>query len=242
MKYFVTFAVKKVQMYKDLFIDLDRTLWDFETNASETLKEIYVYHQIQIESNHAFEYFIHTYRQVNSDLWDLYRLGEITKAYLSVERFRKTMELLNQDESKAQLMAKQYITWSAQKKKLFPGVIGTLEYLKEKYRMHIVTNGFNEVQFKKIKNSGLSPFFDTIITSDNAGYKKPDQAFFNYAFRKTSATPKSTLTIGDDEKSDIEGAKLAGTDQVFVNYDNRKLPGLNPTYEVNAFYELKKIL
>ncbi|MCF8331470.1 MAG: YjjG family noncanonical pyrimidine nucleotidase [Bacteroidales bacterium] len=229
-------------MYKDLFIDLDRTLWDFETNATDTLKEIYDYHQLKIDSNHSFQDFIHVYYKVNKFLWELYRSDKITKSYLSVERFRKTMEILQQDESKAQKMAKQYISWSSLKKKLYPGVTETLEYLKKKYRLHIVTNGFNEVQFKKIRNSGLSSYFDTIITSDNAGNKKPDKAFFIYAFSETGAIPEYTLTIGDDEISDIEGAKAAGTDQVFVNYDKRDLPNLKPTYEINAFYELKEFL
>lgn len=228
--------------YIDLFIDLDGTLWDFSNNAKTTLYEIFQLHNLKKSGVESFQIFLSTYQEINTELWDLFREGQINKDFLSIERFRKTLAKLSQDEQKASEMAQQYLSWSSEKTRLYPGVIETLEYLKPKYSMHILTNGFNEVQYKKIDNSGLSPYFRTIITSDNAGAKKPEKAFFDYAFLHTQANPEKTLMIGDNEEVDIAGAVNVNMDQVFVNQDERKALGLKPTFEVKQFYELKNIL
>ncbi|MGM0648548.1 MAG: YjjG family noncanonical pyrimidine nucleotidase [Bacteroidota bacterium] len=231
-----------MQQYKNIFIDLDRTLWDFETNARDTLKDIFDMHELSREKGVSFDKFLQTYQSVNHQLWEIYRQGKIIKSYLSVERFRKTLDLLGLDEGKASQIASAYLEWSPQKTKLFPGVIETLDYLKPAYSMYIVTNGFNEVQFKKIANSGLSSYFTKVITSDNAGHKKPDLDFFHYAFHETGVQAAETLMIGDDYEVDIEGAQRAGMDQVFVNYEKREIAGTAPTHEVQHFSELQKIL
>lgn len=231
-----------MEQYQNLFIDLDRTLWDFETNAQDTLREIFDTHQLSKEKAISFNKFLQTYQSVNHKLWEMFRHGTISKSYLSVERFRKTLDLLELDETAAPQLAKEYLEWSPQKTKLFPGVIETLDYLKPAYTMYIVTNGFNEVQFKKVANSGLSSYFRKVITSDNAGYKKPDPEFFHYAFQKARAKATQTLMIGDNFEVDIEGAQLSGMDQVFVNYDKKDITGVTPTYEIHHFDELQKIL
>ncbi|MGM0612296.1 MAG: YjjG family noncanonical pyrimidine nucleotidase [Bacteroidota bacterium] len=228
--------------YKYLFIDLDGTLWDFAENAKATLHEIFEFHNVKNSGVKSFNTFLSIYQSINTELWALFREGKVSKDFLSVERFRKTLAQLSQDENKANQMAQQYLLWSSEKTQLYPGVIETLEYLQKKYSLHILTNGFNEVQYKKIENSGLSPYFHTIITSDDAGAKKPEIEFFDYAFRHTHANPKQTLMIGDNEEVDIAGALKANIDQVFVNLDKHQVPGLTPTFEIQNFSELKAIL
>ena len=228
--------------YTDLFVDLDGTLWDFSYNAKTTLHEIFDFHNFKNSGVESFDVFLTTYQEINTALWTLFREGKISKNFLSVERFRNTLANLSQDEQKATQMAQQYLSWSSEKTQLYPGVIETLDYLKASYSMHILTNGFNEVQYKKIKNSGLSSYFQTVITSDDAGTKKPEKAFFDYAFKHTQANPDKTLMIGDNEEVDIKGAKNINVDHVFVNQDKRIVPGLEPTYEIQQFYELKDIL
>lgn len=230
-----------MKTYRTIFIDLDRTLWDFEANARDTLEEIFNYHDLNkfIES---FETFLQTYQKINFDLWEQYRAGKINKAFLSKERFSKTLLSFGLNGSTGELMANQYLEWSPLKKKVFPGVFETLDYLFPKYQLHILTNGFNEVQFKKVELSGFGPYFQKIITSDDAGYKKPRREFFDYAFAQTNADPRGSLMIGDDEEVDIKGAQDSGMDQVFVNYDQRKVLDLKPTYSIYRFNELCNIL
>ncbi len=239
---FFTFATKKVRIYRHLFIDLDRTLWDFDANAADTLHEIFDFHGLADKGVSEFVDFQNTYQEINTNLWNKYRSGIITKQFLSVERFRLTMERLNQDTACSSEMCRQYLTWSPEKTKVFPGVMEVLNYLKPKYKMHILTNGFNEVQFRKIERCGFSPYFDSVITSDDAGFKKPTKEFFDYALQKTGAKPDNTLMIGDDEEVDIIGAQKSGIDQVFVNYNHRRVPDLNPTFEIHKFSDLKKLL
>ncbi|MCF8218090.1 MAG: YjjG family noncanonical pyrimidine nucleotidase [Bacteroidales bacterium] len=228
--------------YKYLFIDLDGTMWDFAQNARTTLYEIFDFHNFKNSGVESFNTFLSIYQKINTDLWALFREEKVSKDFLSVERFRKTLAQLSQDENKANQMAQQYLSWSSEKTQLYPGVIDTLEHLQKKYTLHILTNGFNEVQYKKIENSGLSPYFHTIITSDDAGAKKPEKQFFDYAFLHTQAKPEQTLMIGDNEEVDIAGAIKADIDQVFVNMDKRQVPGLNPTFEIQNFSELKTML
>lgn len=239
---FLLSQTKKVKAYKHIFIDLDRTLWDFEANARDTLHDIYRHHKLGESGVKSFSDFLNTYRNVNHHLWELYRKGKIEKSFLSVERFRKTLETLGLEEGLANEMSAQYLDWSPLKKKLFPGVLETLDYLSKKYQLHILTNGFNEVQFRKVENSGFTPFFKTIVTSDDAGCKKPNKAFFEYAFNKTSAQAENAIMIGDDAEVDIKGAQHSGIDQVYVNYDSYESNGLNPTYEIHRFTQLKDIL
>ncbi len=231
-----------MRIYRNLFIDLDRTLWDFDANAAATLHEIFDHHGLAEKGVSKFDNFQKTYQEINTNLWDKYRSGVITKQFLSVERFRLTMERLNQDTKCAAEMCRQYLSWSPEKTRVFPGVIEVLDYLKPKYNMHILTNGFNEVQFRKVEKCGLSPYFDSVITSDDVGHKKPTREFFDYALEKTGAKPESTLMIGDDEEVDIKGAQKAGIDQVFVNYNYRQLHELNPTFEIHKFTDLRKLL
>ena len=231
-----------MKQYNYLFIDLDGTMWDFDKNARDTLQEIFDAHNFKISGVESFETFLQTYQNINTELWALFREGKISKDFLSKERFRKTLAELSQDENKASEIAQQYLAWTSEKTQLYTHVFDTLQYLKKKYSMHILTNGFNEVQYKKIENSGLSSLFQTIITSDDAGAKKPEKDFFDYAFQHTGAVPGETLMIGDNEDVDIAGAVNANIDQVFANYDKRKISNFQPTYEIHDFADLKELL
>lgn len=231
-----------MKKYRHLFFDLDRTLWDFEANAEETLNDIYLSHGLQQKGISSFENFKNTYRVINKDLWEKYKQDRISKELLSVERFRRTLEYFTiKDEALAKKIAEEYITVSPTKTKLFPNVHETLHYLAPKYQMHILTNGFNEVQFVKLEKAGLRKFFKAIITSEDAGSKKPDQGIFEHALTQTNAAKDESLVIGDDPESDIEGAAKTGIDQVFVNYHQLN-NGIKPTYEINDLKELQRIL
>lgn len=233
---------KTLKKYKNIFWDLDRTIWDFEKNSLETFKEIYTKHNLQQKGIKSFDSFMKTYRKHNIMLWGLYRKGEIEKEKLSVDRFRITLEEFGiENLSLAIDMSVDYLKLSPEKTNLFPYAHTILVYLSNTYRMHIITNGFKEVQYKKIRNSNLEKYFDKIIISEEIGYKKPDKNFFKCSLEKANAKAEESIVIGDDLNVDIIGARNAGIDQIFFN--NNKIPHTEKiTYEISSLLELKKIL
>jgi len=228
--------------YKHIFFDLDRTLWDFDENSKETLQDIYKKYNLHARGVHSFEIFHSTYKTINKSLWADYRLGTITKDFLSVQRYHKTLQyFIIEDLELATKISSDYINISPTKTRLFPYTHELLSYLNSKYTMHIITNGFNEVQFKKVKNAGLEKYFTTIITSEDAGAKKPDKKSFYYALENTGAEIENSIMIGDDLKTDIIGAKNTGIDQIFVNYKKTN-KDITPTYEVFSLKDIENIL
>ncbi len=227
--------------YRHLFFDLDRTLWDFESNSIITLNIIFEkqgLHKIFPD----FKIFVEHYKRHNEILWDLYRKGLITKDKLRNERFLRTLQEFScEDEKLAKKIGDDYIELSPQQTGLFPGTIETLDYLKTKYNMHIITNGFVEVQYTKLKNSGLKHYFDRIITSEEAKASKPKPEIFHCAISSSQAKKTESLMIGDDLKNDIIGAKKYGIDQVFFN-PNKTVHQEKVTFEIQSIKELMDIL
>lgn len=232
-----------MKVYKHLFFDLDRTIWDFERNSKETLEELFTAYKISEKCDVDFKDFFSKYKEINNTLWDMYRRQEIAKEVLSVKRFFLTFDQYGlQDGELAAKFGEEYITLGPQKTVLFPGAVDALEALSKKYNMHIITNGFEEVQDKKLNASGLNKYFKSVTTSEGAGYKKPDKRVFEYALEKANASAKDSLMIGDDLKVDIEGAKGISMDQVYCNFENRPCENGVATYVVNAFPEIENIL
>lgn len=228
--------------YKHLFFDLDRTLWDFEKNSVLTLKEIFEEAKIGEKAQIGFNDFHEYYVDYNHHLWDLYKDGKIEKAYLSVQRFRGSLEYFNiNDEELAHRMSEDYVRISPTKTSLFPDSISVLKILSKRYSMHIITNGFNEVQFVKLENSGLSPYFDKIITSEMVGVQKPHKEVFEFALAQAEAAANESIMIGDDQVSDIQGAQNVSMDQVFVDFHHDALK-CRPTFHVHSLSELLNFL
>ncbi|MDA3906599.1 MAG: YjjG family noncanonical pyrimidine nucleotidase [Bacteroidales bacterium] len=228
--------------YKHIFIDLDKTLWDFDANALITLGELFDTYQLKEKGIENFDCFLTFYKAYNHTLWEKYRKGEINKAVLSVERFNGSLKNFGIDDFDiAKKMALDYIRISPTKTKLYPNAIEVVTELSMKYSLHIITNGFSEVQFIKVKNSGLSPYFETIITSEMIGVQKPDPKIFLFSLGKTSAKIGEALMIGDDLEADILGAQKIGMDQIYVNFEKKPHANL-PLYEVNNLLEILDIL
>jgi len=193
---------------KHIFFDLDHTLWDFETNSEKTFELIFKMNTIGVD----FENFILKYKPINHKYWKLYREDKVSKEDLRYGRLTETFNELNYKISDELIhtLAKEYIDFLPDHNTLFAGAIDILKYLRPKYQMHIITNGFEEVQHKKMKNSDLLPFFDKIITSEEVGVKKPNPLIFNYALAKSDANPGESIMIGDNFEADILGAKNVG--------------------------------
>lgn len=229
--------------YKHLFFDLDRTLWDFDANNKATFAELYHKFELETKGVANAELFYTEYQTINKSLWDAYKKEEITKEVLNFQRFYNSLMLYDiSDSSLARDMGAFYISASPLKTLLYPHTHETLDFLHRKYQMHIITNGFEEVQYIKIEKSGLGKYFDKIITSERAGYKKPDKRIFEFALQETGANIAESIIIGDDPEADILGAQLAGMDQIWVKHPPVKGDVEKPTFEVNQLRDILSIL
>ncbi|HEU4719464.1 MAG TPA: YjjG family noncanonical pyrimidine nucleotidase [Bacteroidia bacterium] len=229
-------------VYKHLFFDLDRTLWDMERNARETLVELYHKYDLASRGIDSAEDFVDHYNHYNHLLWDRYQKRIIDKATLRALRFKQSLAHFGvHDEELAANFDRDYISEAPNKKNLIPGTIELLESIKEDYRLHIITNGFPEVQHHKLSRSGLESYFETIITSEGCGYAKPDARIFSYALKKAKAVAEESLMIGDDLNIDIVGAREAGWHQVFFNPSGGQHKE-KVTYEIRRLKELQDML
>lgn len=227
--------------YKNIYFDLDRTLWDFPKNSEETLRDLINRHVPELNSE--FDAFLSTYHEINENLWRLYRDGEIKKEELRTKRFQDTLGkfgILN--HGIAEKIGIDYIKESPYKTILYPNTHETLSYLHNKgYKLYLLTNGFLEVQTVKIRECKLEQYFTKMITSEEAGYQKPNKKIFEYALKTVNAKKAESIMIGDDIENDIKGALNFGMDAVFFNPDKNKLK-VDATFEVNDLIELKEYL
>jgi len=228
--------------YKDLFFDLDHTLWDFETNSKECIQELYNRYELAELGILDFDGFYSTYSAHNHRLWDRYSKGFIKqeelrwkRVYLSLLDFKVANEKLSKEISNA------YLEILPDKTNLFPYTIEILDYLKNKdYRMHLITNGFESVQFKKINNSGLAAYFIEVITSEASNSLKPHKDIFEYALKNANASVSESIMIGDNESADIQGGINIGMDTIFVNHI-QAIPTVPATYTITHLKELETI-
>jgi len=229
--------------YKHLFFDLDNTLWDFEKNSHETFNELYLNHLQNHKSITSFEVFHGVYAIHNTRLWDLYRNNLISKEELRDTRFLITLKEFGIDDRKlADTLSEEYIYHSPRKGILFPGAVETLEKLKPHFKMHIITNGFEEIQHVKLAFSGLDKYFENLITSEQAASKKPNAGIFYYALEKAGAGVEESLMIGDDLEVDIIGAGAIGMDTVYFDPYNLNGSTTEPTYKVATLHDILPIL
>lgn len=228
--------------YRHLFFDLDHTLWDFEANAKVTLQELYDSLFLKERGVHDFDLFHKNYLIHNDLLWERYRNGQIKQNELRVKRMK--MALLDfkiADETLAQEMNVRFLDLLPTRNILFPHALEIMHYLAGKnYELHLITNGFEEVQHSKLKHSGLDIFFKEVITSEGSNSLKPNKEIFSFAFEKAGAKPEESIMLGDNIEVDIIGAINAGIDQVFINHN--KIPvNIKPTYTVTSLKELEEI-
>lgn len=213
-----------------LFFDLDRTLWDFDRNSENALKQIFAEEELEARIG-GFEHFHQQYVYQNAHLWKLYGKGKIKKDDLRYERFRVTLKHFKlQDEALVRRLSDAYVQISPLQTALFPAAIETLQELQQMgYNLHIITNGFQEVQFIKLENCGLRAFFDVIVCSEFVGKNKPEPAIFNYAMNQAGAKPAQAIMIGDDYHVDVAGALRAGMRAVWFDPSGKNSYGYEHT-------------
>jgi len=229
------------EKYKNIYFDIDRTLWDLKTNSDLTLSELL--NRYFPELNNKLNIFLDTFYTENEKFWQKYRDGEISKEYLRDNRFNHVMNIMGINKPDiAKKMGDAFVEEAPFKTALFPHTLETLEYLKKQgYNLYLLTNGFVEVQISKIRESKLEPFFKKMITSEEVGYQKPNKKIFEYALKTVNAKKNESIMIGDDLHNDIFGAQNFGMDTVFFN-PNKIEHDSKTTFEINDLIELKSIL
>lgn len=223
----------------DVFFDLDHTLWDFEKNSALTFEKIL--HKNNIDVDHAT--FVSHYVPINYKYWELFREDKITKDELNYGRLIETFSLMNMklENEILSVLTEDYIQFLPENNHLFDGTFELLDYLKPKYNLHIITNGFHEIQNRKMNNSNLTPYFKTITNSESAGVKKPNPIIFEYALRQANAIKESSIMIGDCINADVLGAINCGIDAILFSEIPQILEHQN-VKQVNHLLDLKKYL
>lgn len=236
-------------MYADIFLDFDDTLYDTRGNAQIALGELFDHFNWHRFFRRPEDFYV-PYWRTNEDLWRQYAAGEIERDYLIVERFRRPLSEGKMEDGTPYRPSSEeclkvsdvFLDFCSCKPGLVSGARELMDYLKShNYRIHMCSNGFHEVQYRKLKSCGLAEYFDTIILSEDAGANKPSGQFFDYAIKTTKAIPARTIMIGDNVTTDIMGAQNYGLDTIFFN-PRSIASDIRPTYEVSSLREIHKLL
>jgi len=222
----------------DVFFDLDHTLWDFDRNSKLAFGRVFQKNKIEVD----IETFISVYEPVNFNYWKLFREEKVTKEALRHGRLSDSFKELEIEFSLDVIntLSESYIEELPHDNHLFDGAIDILEYLQKKYKLHIVTNGFHEVQHIKLKNSNITHFFSTVTTSEEVGVKKPNPLVFKKALEKAKTKPATSVMIGDTFEADILGAEAIGMKTLFYNY---RLDDVNQNYRtISQLSQIKEYL
>ncbi|NRD21019.1 noncanonical pyrimidine nucleotidase, YjjG family [Winogradskyella eckloniae] len=219
---------------KHVFFDLDHTLWDFDKNSALTFEKIFKLHNVNADVNT----FLSVYEPINLTYWKLYREEKVSKSALRYGRLKDAFDAISMhvDDSTINQLSDAYIEYLSTFNHLFDGTFETLDYLKKKYTLHIITNGFEEAQEKKMATSNIRHYFETVTNSEMVGVKKPNPKIFNFALNLANAKASESIMIGDSLEADIEGAHNIGMKTIHFDYKNQ-----SDSIKYNRVTELKTL-
>lgn len=222
----------------DIFFDLDHTLWDFDANSVLAFDKIFKEQHPTLDTNQ----FVEVYAPINQACWKLYQVDKMTHEELRYQRLKQSFEALQYEISDEAIdkIAHDYIAFLPDNNQLFDGALEVLDYLFPKYNLHIITNGFAEVQFKKMANSGLESYFKTVTNSEMAGVKKPHPNIFEFALSLAKVDKENAIMIGDCIDADVRGAIEFGMEAIL--FDEKKLHAGATFKTIHHLTELKNIL
>jgi len=228
-----------MQQIKHVFFDLDHTLWDFEKNSDLTFQKIFKTQNIDVN----LDAFLKVYKPLNLQFWKLYREEKISKSELRYQRLKKAFDAIDYkiSDDLINTLAIEYIEHLSDFNHLFEGTFEILEYLKAKYKLHMITNGFEEIQSKKMESSKILHYFDVIVTSESVGVKKPNPKVFHHALKVADANAENSIMIGDSIEADVSGALNIGMQAIHCNFDEVDLKEHNFT-SVKSLMEIKQYL
>lgn len=223
----------------DVFFDLDHTLWDFERNSALTFEKILLKNQIPVDPSD----FVRQYVPINFKYWELFREDKISKEEMRFGRLIETFTFFNLkiEQEIIAALSEEYIRYLPENNHLFEGALELLDYLKPKYNLHIITNGFSDVQTQKLNNSKLLPYFKTITNSESVGVKKPNRAIFEFALLQANANRENSIMIGDCINADVLGALNCGMDAILFSMIPQIIENKN-IKQINHLLNLKHYL
>mgnify|MGYP006200893483 CR=1 FL=1 len=226
------------QNKKHIFFDLDHTLWDFDKNSAFAFEIIFEKHQIPVPVNA----FIQHYVPINQQYWKLYQTNQVSHEHLRYYRLKDSFDAVNfeVDNTLINQLSEDYIHYLPENNHLFDGAKEVLDYLSRNYKLHIITNGFSQVQTRKLHNANIAHYFTTVTNSEMAGVKKPHPTIFNFALSLANATIQESIMIGDSIEADIQGALSVGMDAIFFN--EQVIHHSHPVMQIQHLLELKKFL
>jgi putative hydrolase of the HAD superfamily len=214
--------MKLTKKYRHLFFDLDNTLFDFDACAFLSLKECFDKYFLN-RWFRDFNEFYSIYSEINARLWNDYKVNKLKKDDVKYGRFRKTLAEKNvEDENMTTLLAEDFLRFCSDKNILVDNALNVIKKLHENYNLYIISNGFVEVQNRKMDLTGLAPYFKKVVLSEEVKAQKPSRIIFEYAVKSVNARKSESVMIGDNIEADIEGARSFGMDQVYFDYN--KLP------------------
>lgn len=232
---------KKADEYKCVFFDLDHTLWDYECNARDMLMELHESFDLESLGIPSDEFQAH-FRVINLELWDLYDRGLISNEVIRTQRFKRVLAKFSVDsDTLNESLSHEYLYGCPKKTQLVPHARETLEYLSRNYALTVVTNGFDEIQSIKLLSGNITHYFDHVITSQKAGYKKPAREIFDYALSVNGLECHEVIMIGDNLTTDIQGARNASIDTVYYNPMAQHHSEI-VDHEIRCLSELRNIL
>jgi putative hydrolase of the HAD superfamily len=229
--------------YRNIFFDLDDTLWDHTANARDTFEAMYHEHRLSRYFD-SFAHFYSLYLKRNDELWEEYGRGEVTKEELNDQRFAYPLLSVGVDDPELVRRYREgFFAVIHTKGGVKPHTHELLDYLAPNYNLYILSNGFRELQSRKMESAGIAHYFRRVILSEDIGVLKPNVQLFNFALSATQSQASQSLMVGDNWSTDIVGAYNAGLAQAY--YDVGKPTGeraFKPTYEVKDLIELKAVL
>ena len=229
-----------MKLIDNIFFDLDHTLWDFDKNSDLTFFKILKKNDISIDVSK----FLNFYHPINRKYWVMYRENKVSKADLRYYRLSDTFKKLNYDISDNLInqLAIDYIEHLSDFNHLIPDTLTVLDLLKSKYKMHIITNGFKEVQKRKLQKSDLIQFFETVTISEDVGVKKPHKLIFDQALTAANANVKNSIMIGDNFNTDILGALGGGMKAIYFDFHKTNEKEREDVIIVKSLKEIISIL
>ena len=231
-----------MKKYTTIFFDLDHTLWDYEANSREALLDLHAQYDLASKGVTSVDELCFHFKRVNTELWDLYDRNLITSDVIRQERFKQILDAFGAFEQKlCDNLSHDYLNNCPLKCNLIPNALDTLDYLSQKYKMTVVTNGFEEIQNIKLTSGKITHYFEHVITSQKAGHRKPAREIFEYALQVNGSSPAETIMIGDNLLTDIAGAKNASIDTIFFNPEGLE-HDVQVHYQIKALSELQEIL
>lgn len=228
--------------YTTILVDIDDTIWDTRNNSREAFQEIY---RDQQWNNYfeSFDQFYNLYLPINIQLWSLYAQGKVKKEELIVKRFMGPLSpYFKIDEKAALALNDELLKRIGEKQGTVEDAYDLLDYLEQRYKLIVLSNGFREIQYKKLKNSSLDKYFQHVILSDEVGANKPSRKIFDFALKTAGATSHQVMMLGDSWESDIQGAYQSGIDQIWFNPDQIAEGEFSPTHTVQKLKEVMDIL